>query len=96
MRIGLANGTNKVFKNTSSWLLVEKPSSATKLKVGDILLTPTHAMLYAGDGKVVHAAHDDNGVKDSTWDSSIKLGNLSNNQWNRTTKIYRYLGTGKF
>ena len=96
MRIGLANDSNKVFKNTSSWLLVEKPSSVTKLKVGDILLTPTHAMLYAGDGKVVHAAHADKGVKDSTWDSSIKLGSISSNQWNRTTKIYRYLGTGKF
>lgn len=95
MRVGLANETNKVFKS-SSWLSVKKPSSVSSLKAGDILLTPTHAMLYAGNGQVVHAAHEDKGVKDSTWNDSIKLGKLSTNQWNRTTKIYRYLGTGKF
>ena len=95
MRVGLANETNKVFQN-SSWMLVSKPSSSAKLKIGDILLTPTHAMLYAGNGQVVHAAHEDKGDMDSTWNDSIKLGKLSTNQWNRTTKIYRYLGTGKF
>ena len=96
MRVGLANDTNKVFK-TKSWMLVTKPSKITSLKVGDILLTPTHAMLYAGNGKVVHAAHHDNGSSNKDyWNDSIKVNVCTDYQWNRTTKIYRYLGVGKY
>lgn len=96
MRIGLANDTNKVFK-TKSWMLVTKPDKITDLKVGDILLTPTHAMLYAGNGKVVHAAHHDNGSSNKDyWNDSIKVNVCTDYQWNRTTKIYRYLGVGKY
>ena len=94
-RVGLANDTNKVFR-TKAWQKVAKPSKMTQLKVGDILLTPTHAMLYIGDSKVAHAAHHDNGKKGAYWNDSIKVGKLSSSQWKRTSKIYRYLGTGKY
>ena len=95
-RFGLANDTNTVFKNTASWQKVSKPSKVTSLEVGDILLTPTHAMLYVGDGKVAHAAHHDNGKKDSYWNESITVSKISSSSWSKTTKIYRYLGTGKY
>ena len=94
-RFGLANDPNKVV-NSSSWKKVTKPSRVTKLLPGDILLTPTHAMIYAGGGKVVHAAHHDNGVRNSYWDESIIYEKIPDRQWNRTTKIYRYMGVGKY
>ena len=95
-RINLANDRNKALKNSKAFKRVTKPRKVTSLKVGDILLTPSHAMLYAGDGKVVHAAHHDNGKKDAYWNSSIVCGSISDRHWRRTTKIYRYCGTGKF
>lgn len=94
-RFGLANDPNKVVKN-DSWKKISKPSKVTSLMVGDVLLTPTHAMIYAGEGKVVHAQHHDNGVKDDYWDESIVCDKISDRQWSRTSKIYRYMGTGKF
>lgn len=94
--INLANDTNKPFKNTKEWKKISKPAKATALKKGDILLTPTHAMLYVGDGKIVHAAHHDNGVKGSYWNDSIKVESIPSGQWKKTTKIYRYIGNGKF
>ncbi len=94
-RFGLANDSNKVVKN-KSWKKVKKPSKVTRLMVGDILLTPTHAMLYAGGGKVVHAQHHDNGVRGDYWNESIVWDKISDRQWKRTSKIYRYMGTGKF
>lgn len=97
LRVGLANDPNKIFNNTDAWLRVSKPSDSSELKVGDILLTPTHAMIYAGNNKIVHAKGHDDGKKNSKmWNDSILLGKLTDYQWNRTSKIYRYLGTGKF
>ena len=94
-RINLANDPNPVFK-TSEWKRINKPAKVTSLKVGDILLTPTHCMIYVGDGKVVHAAHHDNGKKGAYWNSSITVQTIPTKQWKRTTKIYRYVGKGRF
>lgn len=95
-RVGLAGDSNKALRNKKNFKRISKPKKITSLQIGDILLTPTHCMLYAGGGKVVHAAHHDNGVQDSYWDDSITCEQISSKQWNRTSKIYRYLGTGKY
>ena len=95
LRIGLANDGHKNME-AHNFKKVTKPSKITDLEVGDVLQTPTHCMLYAGDGKIVDAAHHDNGIQDSYWNESINHHALSTNQWNRTTKVYRYMGTGKF
>lgn len=94
-RIGLANDSNKPFKNTKEWKRIAKKKA--NLKKGDLLLTPTHIMLYIGNGKIVHAAHHDNGpAHKAYWNSSICVQTLPAKQWGRTTKIYRYIGNGKF
>lgn len=95
-RINLANDKNKPFQNTKEWKKIKEPSKVTDLKKGDVLLTPTHCMLHVGDGKIVHAKHHDNGVEDSYWNDSIKVETIPDKQWERTTKIYRYIGKGKF
>ena len=95
-RFGLANDNNKVLKNTKAFKRISKPKKITSLEPGDILLSPTHAMLYAGGGKVVEAAHHDNGKRDSCWNDSIRCKKISSGQWKRVTKIYRYIGKGKF
>ena len=95
-RINLANDRNRALKNKKAFARISKPSSIDKLCEGDILLTPTHCMLYAGNGKVVHAAHHDNGKRNSYWNSSIVHEKISNRQWKRTSKIYRYIGTGRY
>ncbi|MDO4393815.1 MAG: fibronectin type III domain-containing protein [Bacillota bacterium] len=95
-RINLANDKNKALKNKKAFKRISKPGNIRALCEGDILLTPTHCMLYTGDGKVVHAAHHDNGKRDSYWDSSIVHEDISSRQWKRTSKIYRYIGTGRY
>ena len=95
-RFGLANDNNRVLKNTKAFKRISKPKKITSLEPGDILLSPTHAMLYAGGGKVVEAAHHDNGKRDSCWNDSIRCKKISSGQWKRVTKIYRYIGKGKF
>lgn len=95
-RIGLSRDKNRVLKNTAAFEKVDIPDDASELEVGDILLTPTHAMIYAGDGFVVEAAHHDNGVQDAYWDDSIRCAPLKARQWNRTELVYRYIGTGAY
>lgn len=95
-RINLANDKNPALNNKKAFKKISKPKKVTSLEAGDVLLTPTHAMLYAGNGKVVEAAHHDNGKKDSYWNDSIRHKTLSSSQWKRVTKIYRYIGKGKY
>ncbi|MBQ0079191.1 MAG: SH3 domain-containing protein [Eubacterium sp.] len=95
MRFGLANDSNKIFTLSDSWVKVTK-TSTSDLLAGDILMTPSHCMLYIGDGKIAHAGHHDNGVKNDYWNDSISVEKLPASQWSRTSKIYRYIGVGKY
>lgn len=96
-RINLANATNKPLQDTKEWKKITKPSKVTSLLPGDILLTPTHAMLYVGNGQIAHAAGHDNGPSDKTkWNNSIRVEKCPDKKWTATTKIYRYIGNGKF
>lgn len=95
-RINLANDNNPALNNKEAFKRIGKPASITSLEVGDVLLTPTHAMMYAGDGKVVEAAHHDDGIKNAKWDDSIRCAPIKARQWKRVSKIYRYIGVGKF
>ena len=48
-------------------------------------------MLYAGDGKIVHAAGHDNGPKDKElWNRSIRIESLPDRQWKRIKEVWRY------
>lgn len=48
-------------------------------------------MLYAGDGKIVHAAHHDDGPKNKEkWNDSIKYCALPDSQWKRIKEVWRY------
>lgn len=95
-RINLANNKNKALNNKKAFKRISKPKKITSLKPGDVLLTKTHAMLYAGGGKVVEAAHHDNGKKNSYWNDSIRHKRIAKWQWKRVCKIYRYVGRGKY
>ena len=94
-RFGLANDRNKVVESPS-WKKISKPAKVTSLAPGDVLLAPSHAMLYAGGGKIIHAARHDYGVRDDRWNDSIIYEKISAGKWNSVTKIYRYMGEGKF
>lgn len=95
-RLGLSRDSNKVLKNKDAFEKITKPASAEQLEVGDILLTPTHAMLYIGSGAVAEAAHHDDGVQNDYWNDSIRCKPISSRQWNRVELIYRYIGTGAY
>lgn len=95
-RINLAYNKNKALNNKKAFKRISKPKKITSLKPGDVLLTKTHAMLYAGGGKVVEAAHHDNGKKNAYWNDSIRHKTIAKWQWKRVCKIYRYVGRGKY
>ncbi len=91
--INLANDSNQAISNKKYWALVEKPESLYDLIPGDILLTPTHAMIYSGDGKLIEASGGDDNVKNSSkWDNSIREISISASKFDGFTKIYRYIG----
>ena len=95
LTVPLAGGNVKNLKKYN-FKKVSKPKTSKELKNGDILLTPTHAMLYVGDGKVSHAKHHDNGVKGSYWNESITTEKIPAKQWSRVKEVWRYSGKGKF
>lgn len=95
LTVPLAGGSTKNLKKYN-FKKVTKPKAVSGLKKGDILLTPTHAMLYVGDGKVSHAKHHDNGVKGSYWNESITTEKIPAKQWSRVKEVWRYSGKGKF
>lgn len=64
----------------------------SKMQKGDVLTGygNGHVMLYVGDGKVVHAGHeDDNKVDSKSWNSSITVTSSFSYE-----KVYRYNGDG--
>ena len=91
--INLANDPNKPLENTRCFAYIEKPASVFDLKPGDIILTPTHAMLVTENGMIAEASGGDDNVRNSeAWNNSIREKALSDAQWNRVTKVYRYIG----
>ena len=58
----------------------------SNLKIGDVLCSDSHVAIYAGNGKVLQAGHeDDNKKNSSSWNSSISLS-----KWNGWTRAYRF------
>ena len=75
------------------------PNYKTKnLKAGDVICTPSHVMLYIGDGKVCHAGYeDDNVIGSKKWNKSICVEDLKDSwhykhQYN-SMRVYRYTGS---
>lgn len=95
-RINLANDYNPALNNKKAFKKISKPKKVTSLVAGDVLLTPTHAMLYVGNGKIAEATGGDSGKRDKRWNNSIRVTKISSWQWKRVSKIFRYIGTGKF
>lgn len=92
-RINLANDGNKALNNKDNFKKITKPKNIKDLQVGDILLSPSHASIYSGSGKIVEASGGDDGVKNSAkWNNSIREKTCSTSAWNAVTKIYRYIG----
>ena len=91
--INLANDSNKPLTESGKFVFIAKPDNVNELQAGDILLTPTHAMLYAGNGNILEASgSDDNVVNSSTWNNSIRERAIPASSWEKVTKIYRYIG----
>ena len=94
-RINLAYDSNRALDNKKYFKKVKK-TKISDLKKGDILLTPDHAMLYIGGGKIAEASGSDDGKKGSKrWNNSIHTEKLGGGSWSKVKKIYRFIGTGK-
>lgn len=62
--------------------------SAKNLEPGDVLCSSSHVAIYAGNGKVLQAGHeDDNKIGSDSWNSSISLS-----KWGGYTRVYRFIG----
>ena len=89
--INLANDENPVLVNPRHFVLIDKPADVNDLQPGDILLTPTHAMLYTENGMVAEASGSDDNVKNSEkWNNSIRERAIGGT-YSSVTKIYRYI-----
>lgn len=70
----------------------------SNLKRGDVICTPSHVMLYIGDGQVCHAGYeDDNVIGSKKWNKSICIEDLRDSwhykrQYN-AMRVYRYTGS---
>ena len=63
------------------------------LKKGDVLCYHGHMAMYIGNGKLVEAGHEDDGVRNSrSWNSSISVSNLTDRRYKGFTHVYRYIG----
>jgi hypothetical protein len=89
--INLANDSNPVLQDARHFALIEKPANVMDLRPGDILLTPSHAMLYTENGMVAEASGSDDNVRNSSrWNNSIRERSLGSSYEN-VTKVYRYI-----
>lgn len=64
------------------------------LKPGDVLCRDTHVALYIGNGKIVHAGHeDDNKRFSASWNSSIAEVELTDKNYANFPRVHRYTGS---
>lgn len=89
-------GTGKGSYATSSLFKAVGNARKISLKKGDVICTPSHVMLYIGDGKVVHAGYeDDNKVGSKKWNKSICVEKFTDT-WHyragQTMRTYRFIG----
>ena len=83
------------YDTSSKFKKLGKPS-IKKLRKGDVLCRDTHVAVYIGNGRIAHAAHEDDNVRNSkSWDSSIKVQKLTPAVYKKFTRVYRYKGTVK-
>lgn len=68
------------------WSNVGKPSMGD-LEPGDVLIAPSHVMMYKGDGEIVHAAHSGWGPETITTDNCSSFYGI-------VKYVMRYQGTG--
>ena len=55
---------------------ISTPITKEQLQPGDILYSPTHIVMYVGNGKVVHAANHRKGVVEDTVQNQIAFNHL--------------------
>ena len=82
------------FKKSVRFYSLGHPKKAD-LKRGDILCADAHVAMYLGDGKLVEAATTDNGKPgSSSWNSSIRVTNLTDKRYKSfNAGVFRYIGT---
>lgn len=65
----------------------------SKLKPGDVLCRDTHVALYIGNGKIVEASGgDDNVPYSNRWNNSIRVRELTDENYKNFPRVYRYNG----
>lgn len=64
------------------------------LQVGDVLCRDTHVAQYIGNGKIVEAGAGDDNVRNSTkWNNSIRIRAMSEADYKKFPRAYRYTGS---
>lgn len=80
------------YKTSKLFAKLGHPAKSTLVK-GDVLCFDGHVAMYIGNGQLVEAASEDDGVKYSrSWNKSIGISNLTDRRYKTFTHVYRYIG----
>lgn len=89
--IGTGANKNTYLKTSKYWKKVNP--SYSELQVGDVIIFPGHATIYAGNGKVIQSHGGDDGkYMSKKWKKSIGLWSFSKKQFKKKHTVYRYIG----
>lgn len=94
---GFAKGEGYDASSLFEYVGLLKNVTVKKLKAGDVICTPSHAILYIGGGKICHAGYEDDNVPGSkAWIKSICVQDLKDswhykNQYS-AMRVYRFTG----